>query len=152
MNAHNVRKWVNSRIRQGRLKNCVNLVVEEVICRDERDGEMRLVKTFFAPRCLQTSFEWIHPSADKRTQYHLLEYQLSLDPIKCPEGCSYYQNVHWARIKARLNRCVVGVGAFFSWLAKAPWQTQCAIIFVIGLTVFGKYLPQIVKLIEAIRK
>jgi hypothetical protein len=136
------------------MKRCYHRKILPMEMVDKQTSEVD--RTFFAPVCVQSSFQWVYLRMGQTMQATLLEYHLDQNPISCPKACTYYENRNWGRLKKVLKSIGLLLKSGLHWFSKAPWQTQIAIIgsvvLIMILALFPRFLPFLTDMIKAFRK
>ncbi len=148
---HNVRAWIEERIKTGVLRSCMNLEIRPLS--DARADGM----PFYYPVCREGSFAWRDGLTSTDVRYKLLHFGLQNDPIMCPKNCKYYRSKFLYDVKDKSKQFVLicwspfrAIGAAF---LKLPENTQIVVIVVLlVLTAIWRaprLLPLLTNLIRA---
>jgi hypothetical protein len=153
--AHEVRVWVEGRIKAGEMKNCAHLNILPWEWRNKEEPGETDEPPFFAPVCERQSFEWKYGYLTKVQQMHFLQGALDQNLVRCPENCRYYRSLRWAKTERHWRAFWSNVAVPFKWFARAAWQTQVVIIvgvvLIVILSRFPQWLPPLIDLVKAVR-
>jgi hypothetical protein len=155
---NNVRVWIRRGIAEGRLKDCANLGIDQII-KTRESAEERVQKySYFIPNCVHRSFVSNHSHLSDESQGDFLRYSLQTNPLSCPSNCCYYENRRWSDLKSRVRFPFVALFRFAKAMLKGystlAWQTQVTLIAVPGILLIlwkaPNWVPQIVALAKAL--
>ena len=153
--AHNVKFWIRQNTKEGRLRRCFNLDIDEVHATREENGVMvDDGSSFFIPVCRERSFESNFAHTTDAVQLDILQHSLQTDPLSCPKNCTCFKNRTWGTLQSAtlkfLDTFYAGAVTLLKGFAALTWQTQVAIIGLLVLVISPKWAPLIISVARAV--